>query len=178
MPKPKKRSKTLGVKSIKSTTRVNGRPAPRPYETEEEAMLRRFHDAQRMARFRAKKKKALEEAQALEASKLAEMTVWSEIRRRNMILQLTEPVIPVPCPKLLQDTPTQAIKQSPAISLPLISGQSKYSQLLGIIEELGRDIRLTYAGSRTSAERVKMGITCAKLLVRDCLLEAEVNSKK
>jgi hypothetical protein len=37
-------------------------------------------------------------------------------------------------------------------------GQSKYAQLLGVIEEMGREVRPTYAGSRSSAERLKRGI--------------------
>ncbi|CAG5094034.1 Similar to Cdk2ap2: Cyclin-dependent kinase 2-associated protein 2 (Mus musculus) [Cotesia congregata] len=74
--------------------RNSRKPIPRPHETEEEAILRRFHDAQRMA------------------------------------------------------------------------------------QELGRDIRLTYAGSRTSAERLKMGIIQARMLVRDCLLETEINLRQ
>lgn len=168
----------MGVRNVRSSTRASGRPVPRPHETEEEAIIRRFHDAQRMARFRAKRKKALEEAQALEASRLAEMAVLSEIRKRNVILQLAEPVITVPSPKTIQSVPTPSLERSSTINVPSVTGQSKYSQLLGVIEELGKDIRLTYAGSRTSAERLKIGIARAKLLVRDCLLETETNSKQ
>jgi len=32
------------------------------------------------------------------------------------------------------------------------SNISKYAQLLGVIEELGREVRPTYAGSRSSSE--------------------------
>ncbi|KAG8190073.1 hypothetical protein JTE90_023045 [Oedothorax gibbosus] len=53
----------------------------------------------------------------------------------------------------------------------------KYSQLLGIIEELGKDIRPTYAGSRSSAERLKRGIVHARILVRECLMETERNAR-
>ena len=34
---------------------------------------------------------------------------------------------------------------------------SKYTQLLAVIEEIGKDIRPTYAGSKSSAERLKRG---------------------
>lgn len=51
--------------------------------------------------------------------------------------------------------------------------KSKYSQLLAIIEELGKDIRPTYAGSRSSAERLKRGIVHARILVRECLMETK-----
>lgn len=40
------------------------------------------------------------------------------------------------------------------------SGQNspgKYSELLAVIEELGKDIRPTYAGSKNAAERLKKG---------------------
>ena len=57
-------------------------------------------------------------------------------------------------------------------------GQGKYTQLLVIIEELGRDIRLSYAGSRSAAERLKMGIQHARILVRECLLETEHNARQ
>uniref|UniRef100_A0A2R5LAB2 Putative cyclin-dependent kinase 2-associated protein n=1 Tax=Ornithodoros turicata TaxID=34597 RepID=A0A2R5LAB2_9ACAR len=55
--------------------------------------------------------------------------------------------------------------------------QSKYTQLLAVIEELGRDIRPTYAGSRSSAERLKRGIVHARILVRECLMETERNAR-
>lgn len=55
--------------------------------------------------------------------------------------------------------------------------KSKYSQLLAIIEELGKDIRPTYAGSRSSAERLKRGIVHARILVRECLMETERNAR-
>ncbi|KAF6199386.1 hypothetical protein GE061_007412 [Apolygus lucorum] len=47
------------------------------------------------------------------------------------------------------------------------AGLSKYAQLLSVIEEMGRDIRPTYSGSRSSAERLKRGIVQARILVRD-----------
>ncbi|XP_023220378.1 cyclin-dependent kinase 2-associated protein 1-like isoform X2 [Centruroides vittatus] len=55
--------------------------------------------------------------------------------------------------------------------------QSKYAQLLGVIEELGKDIRPTYAGSKSSAERLKRGIVHARILVRECLMETERNAR-
>ncbi|XP_028640197.1 cyclin-dependent kinase 2-associated protein 1-like [Grammomys surdaster] len=36
--------------------------------------------------------------------------------------------------------------------------QSKYAELLAIIEELGKEIRPTYAGSKSALERLKQGI--------------------
>ncbi|CAB4057421.1 BICC1 [Lepeophtheirus salmonis] len=42
--------------------------------------------------------------------------------------------------------------------------QSKYHQLLSVIEEMSKDIRPTYAGSKSSAERLKRGIIFARIL--------------
>ncbi|XP_067910630.1 cyclin-dependent kinase 2-associated protein 1 isoform X2 [Heterodontus francisci] len=55
--------------------------------------------------------------------------------------------------------------------------QSKYAELLAIIEELGKDIRPTYAGSKSAMERLKRGIIHARGLVRECLAETERNAR-
>lgn len=55
--------------------------------------------------------------------------------------------------------------------------QSKYAELLAVIEDMGRDIRPTYAGSRTATERLRRGITHAKALVRECLAETERSAR-
>jgi len=55
---------------------------------------------------------------------------------------------------------------------------SKYAQLLQVIEELGKDIRPTYSGSKSSAERLKRGIIHARILVRECLIETERNNAR
>jgi len=55
---------------------------------------------------------------------------------------------------------------------------SKYTQLLAVIEEIGKDIRPTYAGSKSSAERLKRGIVHARILVREALMEAERSSRQ
>lgn len=62
-------------------------------------------------------------------------------------------------------------------SLPTAPGMSKYSHLLAVIEEMGREIRPSYSGSRTSAERLKRGIVHARILVRECLLETERSAR-
>lgn len=43
------------------------------------------------------------------------------------------------------------------------NGLSKYAQLLAVIEEMGRDIRPTYANGRSSCERLKRSIIHAKV---------------
>lgn len=54
---------------------------------------------------------------------------------------------------------------------------TKYQQLLKVIDELGRDIRPAYAGSRGAPERLKKGIHSARQIVRDCLSETEKISR-
>uniref|UniRef100_A0A8C2M4I2 Cyclin-dependent kinase 2-associated protein 1 n=1 Tax=Cricetulus griseus TaxID=10029 RepID=A0A8C2M4I2_CRIGR len=54
---------------------------------------------------------------------------------------------------------------------------SKYTELLAIIEELGEEIRPTYAGSKTTMERLKQGIIHARSLVREYLAEMEGNAR-
>lgn len=61
---------------------------------------------------------------------------------------------------------------------PNNSSTPKYAQLLMILEEMGRDIRPTYSGSRSSAERLKRGIVHARILVRECLLETERSARQ
>lgn len=61
---------------------------------------------------------------------------------------------------------------------PNNSNLSKYAQLLMVIEEMGRDIRPSYSGSRSSAERLKRGIVHARILVRECLLETERSARQ
>jgi len=61
--------------------------------------------------------------------------------------------------------------------LQQLQSQSKYSQLLAVIEDMGRDIRPTYASSRTSSERLKRGIVHARILVRECLMECERSAR-
>uniref|UniRef100_T1H9I0 Cyclin-dependent kinase 2-associated protein n=2 Tax=Rhodnius prolixus TaxID=13249 RepID=T1H9I0_RHOPR len=68
---------------------------------------------------------------------------------------------------------------SPASLRPQFApGQSKYAQLLAVIEEMGKDIRPTYAGSKSSAERLKRGIVHARILVRECLMETEKSARQ
>ncbi|XP_052552381.1 cyclin-dependent kinase 2-associated protein 2 [Tympanuchus pallidicinctus] len=55
--------------------------------------------------------------------------------------------------------------------------QSTYSDLLSVIEEMGREIRPTYAGSKSAMERLKRGIIHARALVRECLAETERNAR-
>ena len=60
---------------------------------------------------------------------------------------------------------------------PHNQAQSKYTQLLSVIEDMEKDIRPTYAGNRGSTERLKRGIVHARILVRECLIECERSAR-
>lgn len=69
---------------------------------------------------------------------------------------------------------TKEVASVPQYTVPAAQHpQSKYSQLLAVIEELGKDIRPTYTGNKMSAERLKRSIIHARILVRECLIETE-----
>ncbi|CAF1246712.1 unnamed protein product [Adineta steineri] len=55
--------------------------------------------------------------------------------------------------------------------------QSKYAQLLNVIEEMGKDIKPTYAGNKNSAERLRRAIASARILTRECQLECDRNNR-
>ncbi len=56
--------------------------------------------------------------------------------------------------------------------------QTRYQQLMYVIDEMGKDIRTTYMGNKNSVERLKRGIASARILVKDCMLECERNNVK
>ncbi|KAI4504136.1 hypothetical protein M0802_000607 [Mischocyttarus mexicanus] len=89
---------------------------------------------------------------------------------------VTEPLINVPNPRGLQQN--TVVSTNTNTTTTIIPGQSRYIQLLKVIEELGREIRPCYAGSRTSAERVKRGLIHARSLVKECLGETEKNARQ
>ena len=47
-----------------------------------------------------------------------------------------------------------------------------FLQLLSVIEDMGKDIRPTYACSKSSAERLKRGIIHARILVQQVARQA------
>merc|ERR1712018_1113910 len=70
------------------------------------------------------------------------------------------PNVPQPLPQSLQMSTAAATAANAGGALDPQS-QSKYQQLLSVIEEMSKDIRPTYAGSKSSAERLKRGIVYA-----------------
>ncbi|XP_076161707.1 uncharacterized protein LOC143143845 [Ptiloglossa arizonensis] len=168
----KKNQQPLLTGERKKNTR---RPLTKRHETEEEAIIRRFHDAQRMARFRARKKKALEEAKVLETLKFNKLSVITNLKKQNIMFKTTNSIITIPNTEQFQ---THLPMQKSPIVVDTSCEQNKYSQLLAIIEELGKDVRLAYAGSKTSTERLKVVIVQARMLIKECLLETEINSQQ
>lgn len=90
--------------------------------------------------------------------------------------------------QLKNTPPVKAVRRTPPPATSLntlaapkpprdVQGMSKYSQLLEVIEDIGNDIRPTYAGNKSSSERLKRGIAQAKLLVRECLIECSRNAR-
>ena len=65
------------------------------------------------------------------------------------------------------------IQVSPGPGFVVNQNTSKYNQLLAVIEEMSKDLRPTYLGSKTSTERFKRGITQAKILIKECMAENE-----
>lgn len=54
-----------------------------------------------------------------------------------------------------------------------VEGLTKYANLLQVIEEMGRDIKPSYANNKNAAERLKKNIHSARILVRECVAELE-----
>ncbi|UJR25467.1 hypothetical protein I4U23_006814 [Adineta vaga] len=80
--------------------------------------------------------------------------------------------------------PNSSLVHKPQLTAPIPSvvqsrhiHQSKYGQLLNIIEEMGKDIKPTYAGNKNSAERLRRAIASARILVRECQLECDRNNR-
>jgi hypothetical protein len=78
----------------------------------------------------------------------------------------------VPIPPAVQQQLNQAQQHQQRVIQ-----QTKYVQLLNVIEEMGKDIKPTYAGNKNSAERLRRAIASARVLVRECQLECDRNSR-
>lgn len=50
---------------------------------------------------------------------------------------------------------------------------SKYNQLLLVLDDMSKDVRPSYAGNKSSMERLRRGIAHARFLVHEALVEAE-----
>lgn len=89
---------------------------------------------------------------------------------QQQIKQQSQPYVPIPPVVQQQFNQVQQHQQR-------VMQQSKYVQLLNVIEEMGKDIKPTYAGNKNSAERLRRAIASARVLVRECQLECDRNSR-
>ncbi len=87
----------------------------------------------------------------------------NSVHQQQQIKQQSHQYIPVP--PVLQQHQQRVIHQS------------KYVQLLNVIDEMSKDIKPTYAGNKNSAERLRRAIASARVLVRECQLECDRNSR-
>ena len=55
----------------------------------------------------------------------------------------------------------------------VMDSQSKYNQLLSLLQDMEKDIRPSYAGSKSSIERLKRGIMHSRILIREAIAEIE-----
>lgn len=78
-----------------------------------------------------------------------------------------------PLPPAVPSSPDVNEQQARPHGAPSMPYESKYGNLLSVIEDLGREIRPTYAGSKMSQDRLRKGIMHARELVRGCLAEVE-----
>lgn len=89
---------------------------------------------------------------------------------QQQIKQQTHQYVPIPPAVQQQLNQVQQHQQR-------VMQQTKYVQLLNVIEEMGKDIKPTYAGNKNSAERLRRAIASARVLVRECQLECDRNSR-
>ena len=79
-----------------------------------------------------------------------------------------------PCIPLSTPSPNGNVNNA---SIKSIAHMSKYNQLLLVLDELNKDVRPAYAGSKASVERLRRGISHARLLVHESLIETERGSR-
>ncbi|CAF0769574.1 unnamed protein product [Rotaria sordida] len=91
-------------------------------------------------------------------------------QQQQQIKQQSQPYVPIPPAVQQQLNQVQQHQQR-------VMQQTKYVQLLNVIEEMGKDIKPTYAGNKNSAERLRRAIASARVLVRECQLECDRNSR-
>ena len=73
---------------------------------------------------------------------------------------------------------SRATTESPIVTTGVVESPSKYNQLLAVLQDMDKDIRPTYAGSKSSTERLKRGIVHTRILIRDVLTEIERSSSR
>lgn len=107
------------------------------------------------------------------------MTVTNTPQNQAQVSSLQTPNGPNSLtPNITNSTPTLNASL-PQYQIPptVQSGTSKYTQLLSMIDELGKDIRPTYNANRNCSDRLKRSIQHARGLVRECMAELEKNAR-
>ena len=56
--------------------------------------------------------------------------------------------------------------------------QTKYNNILSVLHDMEKDIRPSYAGSKSSIERLKRGIVQCRLMIRETVAEIERESAR
>ena len=57
------------------------------------------------------------------------------------------------------------------------STNANYQKLLQMIDEISKDIKPSYLGNKNSTERLKRAVASARILIKDCQVECERNTK-
>lgn len=109
-----------------------------------------------------------------------EEDVMDELKSSNLVIPPEITITPVVSPFIPFDSSSSSYtkQQNPQLKKVGNVERSKYGQLLAIIEEIGKDIRPSYTGSKSSSERLKRGIMNARVLVRECLTEVERSARQ
>ncbi|KAM0724561.1 Cyclin-dependent kinase 2-associated protein 1 [Formica fusca] len=92
--------------------------------------------------------------------------------------KIMEPLLTIPNTTSSQQTVSVSVSVS--VSSSSVPAQSKYVKLLRIIEQLGRDLKPFYTGSklRKTMPKVERDLMKACRLVKQCRVEATKSSKK
>ncbi|XP_065338335.1 cyclin-dependent kinase 2-associated protein 2 [Cloeon dipterum] len=104
-----------------------------------------------------------------------------ELPARIASMEPSVTITPIPA-NMPPTPPVSFVEANSMASITVVPPQqpamSNYAQLLRVIEDMGKDLRPTYAGSKTAAERLKRGIVNSRILVRECLLETERSARQ
>lgn len=105
-------------------------------------------------------------------------------QRKNVgvTAKIMEPLLTIPNSTSSQQTVSVSVSMSvsSSVSSSSVPAQSKYVKLLRIIEQLGRDLKPFYTGSklRKTMPKVERDLMKACRLVKQCRVEATKSSKK
>ena len=106
---------------------------------------------------------------------VSRLCVSNTVKRKSKSTMLVPEII-----RTIEGMPSDAFNGTaiiePCTVTTGVETQSKYNQLLAVIHDIEKDIRPSYAGSKSSLERLKKGISHARVLIREALYEIERSS--